>query len=235
MRELFSICAAAMLFPSAMASAATYDGVTGFSTSNPGAIWSYSYSLNGSVAAIPDYQAPGMTFAEAWWTGNPIPYSGLVWVNDTGSTIIHLSVHSPDNSLGLDPEAYDWVSVDFAAPSAGLYQISAGFLGIDTFQFTHPVSVVRGASTLLSGQIEQYNDIVSFNQALTLAAGEKLSFRVHTGLTPRGGSYSNLSTALRVTVTSVPEPSSWAMMIVGIAGCGAALRVRRRSVSWQMA
>ena len=56
-----------------------------------------------------------------------------------------------------------------------------------------------------------------------LTAGQIVDFRV-----TRHNTIWNDSTGFSATLTAVPEPATWALMIVGFGGAGAMLRSRRR-------
>lgn len=63
----------------------------------------------------------------------------------------------------------------------------------------------------------------SSNFTELLAAGSTVDFAVGSG----GNGYDYDSTLLTGTVTSLPEPASWALMIAGFGMVGVAVRRRR--------
>ncbi len=194
----------------------TYNMVTGFShTSNPNGVWTYEY--NGT----PFSDAQGISSAlPGWYNGGTQPNSIVILQNVTGSAFVNLTVTDPTNTLYLDPQSGS-VAVLFTAPSAGTYTIAGNFLGIDSFENSHPVSILDNGLVVWSGTIASYGADDSFNFVETLKAGDTISFDMGTGT---GGSctYCNLGTALSGTVTeadttSTPEPGTVGLTIIGLA------------------
>lgn len=75
-----------------------------------------------------------------------------------------------------------------------------------------------------------------FDQALTLDLGSTDAFVGFTSGTGSGwANHDVVNWTFRDTfepiTTAVPEPASWALMILGVGGVGAALR-RRRAFAW---
>lgn len=114
--------------------------------------------------------------------------------------------------------------VQFIAPTAGSYRFKGGFslndhspTGVSLAAF---VGTASQFSTSLGGGLGA-SHLIDFTADLD--AGERVTFLVGPGQ-----SYSNDSTGLTLAVTTgVPEPSAWAMMIMGFGGAGALLRGRR--------
>jgi hypothetical protein len=115
----------------------TYNMVTGFSnTSNPNGVWTYEY--NGT----PFTDAQGHSgVLPYWYNGGTQPDSIAIFQNVTGSSFVNTSVIDPTNTLYLDPQSGS-VAVLFTAASVGTYTIAGNFLGIDTLQNSHPVSIL---------------------------------------------------------------------------------------------
>ena len=89
--------------------------------------------------------------------------------------------------------------------------------------------VIAGPAANLGTQT--YGPAVSFAQNnVSLQAGDILSFVVNND-----GLYYNDSTALTATISAVPEPSTWAMMILGFAGVGFMSYRRSRKASLALA
>ena len=76
------------------------------------------------------------------------------------------------------------------------------------------VAVLENGAVLFSSNVTAFGQVVPFDTTLSLAAGDTLEFAVIQG--------SGLqNTALDVSLsTGTPEPSTWAMMLLGFAGLG---------------
>lgn len=119
--------------------------------------------------------------------------------------------------------------VQFIAPTAGLYSFGGSYqahdvspTGVDIAGYVGTTQ--RFADTFTGGSR-------SFNFDANLTAGQRVSF-----ILGAAGNYTYDSTGFALTVTGadvggVPEPSTWAMMILGFFGMGASVRRRRRMVA----
>jgi hypothetical protein len=201
----------------------TYNMVTGFSnTSNPNGVWTYEY--NGT----PFTDAQGHSgVLPYWYNGGTQPDSIAIFQNVTGSSFVNTSVIDPTNTLYLDPQSGS-VAVLFTAPSAGTYTIAGNFLGIDTLQNSHPVSILDNGLVVWSGTIASYGADDPFNFGETLKPGDIITFDVGTG--SAGCSYCNLGTGLNGTVTEAsttrtPEPGTVGLTMLGM---GFVLAMRKR-------
>jgi hypothetical protein len=113
----------------------------------------------------------------------------------------------------------------FTAPVSGIYSLTSSFIG-DQGGIDVGVDVLRNGSVLFSSNVTSLGQVVPFNATLTLAAGDTLAFAVTQG---SGTQNTGLDVSL---TTGVPEPSTWAMMLLGFAGLGFAFRQSRRRVSF---
>lgn len=219
---LARLCAVFVLlvFAQVLHADTTYDLVTGFSaSSNPNGVWSYDYNGSPFLATQGSSSVNG-TGLPGWWTGQAVPNSLVIALNDTGSTVVLSTVSVPTSTLWLDPESGS-VSVVFTAPSAGTYTIAGDFLGIDSVGNSHPVEVLDDGSIVFSGTISSYGQSDPFDLTETLAAGDTISFYVGTGSS--GCSYCFLGTALDGTVTessvtTTPEPGALVLLGSGLLG-----------------
>ena len=164
-----------------------------------------------------------------------------------GSTCLYSSTHGvlPQASVG---GSYPTVSVPadmvlvhpgdssalnvygaFVAPTAGTYtyKIDLKSVGIDTTDGTLYTAftsvgglVVPGAT----GALPTYQSTGTLTGSTTLAAGQLFGVYVN-----RNTSYGGDSTGLNITISDVPEPAMWGMMLAGFALVGVAAR-RRTSV-----
>ncbi|HEX4180045.1 MAG TPA: PEPxxWA-CTERM sorting domain-containing protein [Caulobacteraceae bacterium] len=225
MRHLKQILAGSILAAAAAgaAQAASYDAVTGFSS--PGSIWSYS----AAGTALTDLVSPpnGLGNLPFLWNQGAVPYSVTLSQNATSSEVDFETIRAAPNSLSLDPESLANVAVTFTAPSAGRYTFSSVFTGDDVGEHTHGVEVDVNGSSAFTDTIASFGATASFGEAVTLTKGDTISFLVDGGSLDNCG-FCNLSTGLTATISAVPEPETWAMMLVGFGGMGAAMRSTRR-------
>lgn len=141
------------------------------------------------------------------------------------------SIIIPDDRLVLHPGVTDNISVavTFFAPATGEYRIDTLFSiqdispsGVGISEFFNPAGngfsdVFLTPVTSLDALTPSYtNSSVRF-----LLAGEALGY-----LIDRQGEFRNDATGVKFTVTSVPEPASWALMIAGFGIVGVAARRR---------
>ncbi|TAJ68649.1 MAG: PEP-CTERM sorting domain-containing protein [Phenylobacterium sp.] len=119
--------------------------------------------------------------------------------------------------------------VQFVAPTAGLYSFAGSYQA-------HDISPTGVDIAGYVGTTQQFADTFiggsrSFGFDADLAAGQRVSFTLGAA-----GNYTYDSTGFALTVIGadvggVPEPATWAMMILGFFGMGAALRQRRGLVA----
>jgi hypothetical protein len=116
--------------------------------------------------------------------------------------------NSPANTQGLDSV------IRFTAPSAGLYNVALTFSNASGVATTDVHFVENGTSLFDSyininggGQTATYANVFPLN----LAAGAELDFVVGNG----GNTYGGDTTGLIATITELPEPSTYAMLLGG--------------------
>lgn len=207
----------------------TYDAVNDFSlASNPNGPWSYGTlsALTGGTFT-PDTSTLVNQFytgEQDWFNGQGEPNSSVVERNDSGSTQSFLTIVSPTNLLRLDCQ--DTITdVRFTAQGTGLYNISGLFQRIDTGGT--PVSVqveVNGSPMFSVDNFSTFGAQEAFNLGnLSLTTGTVVDFVL------AAPQFNNDSTGFDATITytpsSVPEPASIGLVLVGLAGT---LAVRRR-------
>lgn len=223
------------------ASADVYDALNDFSTgNNPNGPWSYgegqigtSFSLFPTFQLVDPVDIPNIY---GWDISQGHP--PLVAINSSGSLQLFGDPTSsfaiiPTNALFVHPPgdpAQD-VIVAWTAPSAGIYDLS-GF-----FEILHGMpsgiigQVYDGADPLFSRYLRYPAATPSAPGAtanfdiddLNLAAGDMLYFGVNSA-----GTDLNDWTGFDVTITegyvppppSVPEPSTWTIMLIGFASLG---------------
>jgi hypothetical protein len=183
------------LFPKASIARTFYDAVKNFSIkANPNGPWSY-------LSAVPlPYKANSIMGVK----GLPYWYSNLqgccenayVVRNKTGAPADILTIVAPIDHLWFDPQGNANVIVRFQAPKAGVYVFAGDFLGIDTDQVSHPVSISENAVTIFSGTISSYGQSLPYKLKMTLSVGDTIDFICATG-----ARLNDLSTGLAVKIS----------------------------------
>ena len=227
------VVGALLLSCASAANAAVYNATSDFSlASNPNGVW--AYLGEGSPLNVP-VPSPCITGGlECWYNGSPVPDANIVAKNISGGTLSYETIVQPTSYLEMDPES-GFVTVSFTTPTSGYYNINGDFLGIDTGENAHTVTVsyipeLLPDPTLFTGTIDAYGADKAFNISdMFLNAGDIIDFTVDTGTL--GCSYCNLSTGLQATISTVnpvPEPVTLSIFGAGLAGA-AAIRRRRKS------
>ena len=236
----FRLLAASMgiatLFAGGAANAAVvYDAAAQFSlSSNANGPWSYGEGTGPSITLFTKnsnnnpVQPIGVpSTVEYWQSSNPTSLVPIVGENfGTASATCCNSVLIPTGVLWVHPGYNSDVIVQWKAPTAGLYNLASSFALLDNSPSGILAEVfennklligipIKGPAANLSAP-QSYGPAVPFTaNDLSLQAGDTLSFVVNNA-----GSFNNDSTALTATITAVPEPSTWAMIILGFAGVG---------------
>jgi opacity protein-like surface antigen len=234
-RYFLAAAAAAAAFLPTVASAVTYDAFSSFNgtqgagnfyygeadPSNPGTSGTFFTAntncfIDGATCLqlAANHDVPGFTKG-----GSPDFQYGSVNVPDD-----RLLAHPDDDS--------DQTFIAFVAPTAGRYRVTATF----NVQDVRPSGVGINLITTTTGGLPLvFTPLASINAANTSYTYTGVfdlgaSYAVGFGL-DNGGSYSNDSTGVNVTVASVPEPAAWAMMIVGFGASGAMIRRRKTATA----
>ena len=138
----------------------------------------------------------------------------------------------PTGVLEVHPGQSTDTIVQFTAPTSGRYTLSTSFELLDISPTGVIAEVYDNGTQLFSDTLtgpganestETPGQSTAFSDTLNLKAGDTLSFAVNND-----GNFLNDSTGLTATISAVPEPASWAMMLVGFGGLGAAMRMRRK-------
>ncbi len=223
------------------ASAVVYDALSDYSTvNNPNGPWSYGVGQIGtSFSLFPTFQPISPTYIPGVYGWDIAEgYEPYVAINTSGSLLFFGDPTSsfaivPTDALFVHPpgDPSQDVIVAWTAPSAGIYDLS-GFYEILHGLPSGIFGEVYDGSTELYSQYLRYPaatpsapgatahfDIVDLN----LAAGDTLYF----GVNDAGFVYDDW-TGFDATITegyvppppAVPEPSTWAMMLISFASLG---------------
>jgi len=121
-----------------------------------------------------------------------------------------------------------YVAVNFTAPTTGTYSVTSECFGDDTGERAHAVNILKNGVALFSpGSISSFGGTQNYDFNVSLSSTDVLSFVAYGGSVDNCG-FCNLSTGLTAQISAVPEPSTWAMMILGFAGIGF-MAYRRKS------
>lgn len=192
------------------------------SNSNPNGPWSYGYSttLGGPVVLFTSQT-----------TGNDSPNQQM-WI----APLVNCCTAAPsvgynngpaffDGNVGMAAGQLDLVSsvsgqqsnyvtdLVFTAPTSGTYSLNSTFTG-DQVGIGVGVDVLKSGTSLFSSTLTAYGQSAPYNTTLFLNAGDTVTFAVTQG-------FGNQNAGLDATLTAgVPEPSTWAMLILGFVGTG---------------
>lgn len=231
MRPLFAavtLVAAAAALP---ASAATYDAFKSFTGTNTGG--AFTYGTLDDVATTPTFtlfdDAPGCAglISGTICTSDgflPAAFKSTSGAHQSGTVIV------PGNALILHPgpSAGQSSAVLFTAPTAGNYALSFSAFVADNSPSGVVIEAFSTAGTLTPiATLNAVTPTFSFSSfPLTFVAGDTVGFAVNYA-----GNYGNDSTGINVTLTTVPEPGTWGLMIVGFGVVGFAARRRRATLA----
>ncbi len=220
------------------ASAKVYDAVADFSGSNPSGAYSYGTGVTGTdFTPYTNYNLDCLGAGTGCWqTATPVYEVPAVIKNFTGSTINTGTVVLPNDVLLVHPGPSTDSIVRFIVPTTGKYVITGSYELLDTNPSGVNVIIAFDNivlfTDLLTGPGATHpgtpGESVAFSSGgpVLLHAGDFIDYGVNNA-----GSFFNDSTGLALTITSVPEPAAWALMLVGFAGLGGALRASRRSLA----
>jgi hypothetical protein len=210
-----------------------YDLATDFNTT-PGTdvatnIWAYGTFTTDpgtpstfNVPSTINFNTSAVPGVDIWFfppVGNGDPSDPNVEKNVTGSDTNPFGIDWRAGKVSFGPFHGPAVA-QFTAPTTGLYNISAAFQ-TDQVNVLPTAYVYIGntnvfTQTLADPGNAQFGTIASFAQNyVTLSAGETVDFVVGAGLS---------TTQVDATLTLVPEPSTWAMMLAGLALLGFCVR-----------
>lgn len=241
MRKLMTlaIMAGGIAFASP-ALATTFDMVTGYNT----APYTYGSGVGGSTfSAFTNNFATGCQGAANFTCHTNSSAFGLpaVGKNIGATTFSFASVTLPNDVVYFHPgnSAGQDAILRFTAATTDIYTLSGNFIRLDrTTTDSGSQDGVLASIFKVSGStytslysnvlVGAFNNSISFTGLSTsLAAGDYLEFVVN-----RRTAFNTDSTGLRATITTgvlgggVPEPATWAMMLLGFGLIGTTLRRR---------
>jgi hypothetical protein len=197
------------------ARAISYDAAGDFSITNgnPNGVW--SYLVSGSLLTEEQASCNGVAGIACWQNGLGVPnFAGILQNTTSSSIFVNSSVTIPAGAFDVDPESNTNVTILWTAPSAGTWSYSGFFSGLDATSSAHTTYVVLDSSTTLwSIPISGPGSGSSFSGTEVLNAGDTLGFVVATGAL-----FSNLGTGFDATITMVPEPATFGLLGLGLAG-----------------
>lgn len=200
-RGLFLACLLLGFGPARTAAQFVWNPTTEFSTTNgnPNGVWTYGWMDTG----FNTFTAYTNVNANAWygWGGDLTP---LVWLNTSTSTLNgappgYLVLH-PGN--GTEPSVLRWTA---PAGVTGPIHVTGQFLAGDGAVMQVAIFQNTKSNTLFSAA-----DAGVFNFSANVVPGDTLNFAVY-------GGYFFGTTPLEVSLVGVPEPSTLALLSLGLA------------------
>ena len=212
------------------AAAVTYDAFSSFTGTNTGGL--FTYGVLDATGVTPTFtpfnDAPGCAslITNTICTSNgflPAAFKSTSGAHQSGSVIV------PGDALIIHPgpNAGEDSAILFTTPQSGNYALKITAAIADTspsgvnFVVFEPGVIALPLATLNASNPTFSNTTVGF-----LAAGTQFGIAVDYD-----GSYNNDSTAVNFSLTAVPEPATWALMLTGFGLAGVTLRRRRAAVA----
>jgi hypothetical protein len=218
------IIATAALLAATSAQAAVYDATADFQTiSNPGTAWSYGYSAGTTGYSFTAFDAASTLANTSGWSAANYNSYGTpgAWINTSSSSLYgaapgQLSLHAGPLAGG------DSAILRFTATQTGDYNVAGQFFAGD-YRAQSGSVILSGATASPLAYFSDTTDSSTFAfTSLHLSAGQTLDFVVGNN-----GNFYNGTTPLTVTITAVPEPETYAMMLAGLCLVGAIARRKR--------
>jgi hypothetical protein len=216
------------------ARATTYDISTDFSTaSNPNGVWTYGFSTTlGGTLTLYDQPTTDVSGIQNWRSSTV--QSSLVpedFNNPTGGAVTTCTgcIALPAHTAAFHPGQHgEFSAYRFTAPSAGIYLLSATFVGID--HGGTDVHILDNGTEIYSANIATQGDSSSHSETRTLLLGETIDFAVGVGI---DGTYYYDSTSINgsLTLSAIPEPEIYALLMAGLGLVGFVARRRKKALS----
>jgi hypothetical protein len=207
--------------------AQTWNLANDFSSTNGGSSrWSYGYYTSGlspsSFTAFSTYELRDGDTLATWYRGSN-NVDPNIQKNVTTSAYLHpgsgITFNPGEVTFGPlgGPTVARWTAIE-----GGVFNISAMFKWVQT-QNAAPNAYVYGNTQQWFSQVTETGVSWSSAGPVTLAANESIDFVVW------GGGHENKTTQVQATITAVPEPGAFVLVVTGLLGLGAATRRRRRA------
>lgn len=202
----------------------TYDSGTDFSlAANPNGVWTYGSepTLAGEFSA---YTFSGTFSGAQFWGADANGDPPLDFYNPTASTIQTSATAflAPGQSAFHPGPNGEYSVYRFTAPATGVYALIGAFVAIDQHPTTTDIHILLDDVSIFDGNLNSSNSGTTYATNLALTGGDTLDFAVGFG----NGDYSFDSTGIDAKLTtSVPEPSTIALLTLGAIGL---LFARRR-------
>lgn len=178
--------------------------------SNAGDI--YSYGADGSAERALGSLASG---------SNDTLYFGGVFTNALGSEITELLFDYTGEQWRSGSASFDTLAFEFSTDATDL--TVGNWTSVSALDFIAPNN--SGGGSLNGNDANNQVDISHIISGLSIADGSTFGFRwydTNNGGSDHGMAVDNLS--ITAVSAAIPEPASWAMMILGLGFAGGALR-----------
>ena len=229
-----------------VAQATVYDVRTDWNGANPDGVWSFRQGTSAVTNVVNNWQGLGVNaFAPSANGGNFLP--AYFQANATGANtpncggacdwaVGDLIVHTTDGANGIGEGA---ANVLFTTPSAGFADISGLTWSARLLNRTQDWALLVNGVTLASGSLpgdgsngSANPDSFSFSH-IALGVGDQVELLMTQATGAPFGDFVGYDVTVSLTPNTapppgVPEPATWALMMMGFGGLGASLRHNRR-------
>jgi hypothetical protein len=207
--------------------AQTWNLASNFSNTNGGSNrWSYGFYTAGlspsSFSAFSTYQLRDDNRLATWYQGGNVDPN--IQKNVTTSAYLQpgtdITFNPGEVTFGpfRGPTVARWTAVE-----GGVFNISAMFQTVQTRNGAPNAYVYGNTQELFFQTVTPTGVSWSSAGPVTLAANEWIDFVVW------GNDQNNKTTQVQATITAVPEPGAFVLVLTGLLGLGAAARRRQRA------